>query len=228
MGDAEVETSVTDGALAALINPAVPAPLAQLRSSSLTMYVSRKRAKGSSADEDGSRVVRLRGPDSAVTIAKVVLEGCESQAKAERERKEQVATRRLTPEDARYLYYNRFYEQAGLPYIQPAPLFQDRVEAEAARYKLWASYYATPDGGLDSHQAACNASAAAAAAAVAVPAIGSGTTAASTTAAGTAIESMDSAQPLPPGWVEHRDSATGQSYYCHAATAVTQWERPQQ
>ena len=31
---------------------------------------------------------------------------------------------------------------------------------------------------------------------------------------------------MPPGWSEHRDAASGESYYYNANTGVTSWERP--
>ena len=34
------------------------------------------------------------------------------------------------------------------------------------------------------------------------------------------------AQPLPPGWAQHTDPASGKPFYAHAATGQSQWERP--
>ena len=49
---------------------------------------------------------------------------------------------------------------AGLPYTLPAKLFQDDVDAEATRFKMWASFYSTPTG--QAHQAYTQAAAVAA------------------------------------------------------------------
>ena len=34
------------------------------------------------------------------------------------------------------------------------------------------------------------------------------------------------AAPLPEGWKEYVDKATGKSYYYNASSATTTWERP--
>ena len=44
-------------------------------------------------------------------------------------------------EEALFHYYRPFYARAGLPYTPPARLWQDEVDAEASRYRMWASYY---------------------------------------------------------------------------------------
>jgi hypothetical protein len=33
-------------------------------------------------------------------------------------------------------------------------------------------------------------------------------------------------QPLPLGWAEHTDPASGKTFYAYAATGQSQWERP--
>jgi hypothetical protein len=40
------------------------------------------------------------------------------------------------------------------------------------------------------------------------------------------LSAINSIDTLPDGWTECRDEASGQVYYFHAQSEVTQWERP--
>ena len=89
----------------------------------------------------GTCTVRLTGPSLAVVHgAKVVLAGCETHAAAAKAMLEQ---RTLSEEEAMYQYYAPFYARAGLAYAPPTRLWQDDVDKEALRYRMWARYYAS-------------------------------------------------------------------------------------
>ena len=68
------------------------------------------------------------------------------------------------------------------------------------------------------------AAAAAAAASTSTPAVAS--TAAPAPAAAPKPKQKAAAAPLPEGWKEYVDKATGKSYYYNASSATTTWERP--
>ena len=240
------EFTISDAAFQSLLDPTIPGPLAMLQHErAVAISFSRSRRKrpsesaGSSTAEEGARVVRLCGPAPLVQHARRLFDGNEAVSTAALAAKAQEARRALTPEEALYHYYRQYYEQAGLPYAQPAALWQDEVTAEANRYKLWASYYSCgPTGGIDSQHAASNAAAAAVAAAAAAAA---SSTAAAAVAAAPVTAGLSypdasgligpTAPPgpslsLPPGWIEEKDMATGRHYYCNPSLSITQWERP--
>ena len=87
---------------------------------------------------EGARLVRLTGNPTALRAAKTVLARCEAHAAAARALDEQ---RVISEEEALYQYYQPHYARAGLTYTQPTRLWQDEVDAEAERYRMWALYY---------------------------------------------------------------------------------------
>jgi hypothetical protein len=249
------ELAISDEALSALLNPAMPGPLAQLQQArGLTVHFSRFRRSGVAATTfdlldsssvgagEGSRIVRLGGPAALVSYGRSLLEGAEAQWKAALTAKANESLRSLAPDEALYRYYHRYYEQAGLPYTPPAKLWQDEVDAEAARYKMWASYYAGPAGALDTQlvsNAAAAALAAASAAATGIAAADPSATgmpqdahagAHATSSLGLSLvqdASMSSSTlVLPGGWIEQKDAISGRTYYSNLALGQTQWERP--
>ena len=250
------ELAISDEAFSALLNPAIPGPLTQLQQAhGLTVHFSRFRRSDVAATTfglrysssggagEGSRIVRLGGPAALVNYGRSLLEGAEAQWKAALTANAYESLRSLAPDDALYRYYHRYYEQAGLPYTPPAKLWQDEVDAEAARYKMWASYYAGPAGALDTQHAVSNAAAAALAAASAAAA---GTAATDPSATGVPQHAHAGAQAtsslglslvqeastssntllLPGGWIEQKDATSGRTYYSNLGLGQTQWERP--
>ena len=250
------ELAISDEAFSALLNPAIPGPLTQLQQAhGLTVPFSRFRRSDVAATTfglrysssggagEGSRIVRLGGPAALVNYGRSLLEGAEAQWKAALTANAYESLRSLAPDEALYRYYHRYYEQAGLPYTPPAKLWQDEVDAEAARYKMWASYYAGPAGALDTQHAVSNAAAAALAAASAAAA---GTAATDPSATGVPQHAHAGAQAtsslglslvqeastssntllLPGGWIEQKDATSGRTYYSNLGLGQTQWERP--
>ena len=96
--------------------------------------------EGSSSSSRGVRTVRLCGNAMGVHGVKVLLAGCEAQAAAAKAASERTIT---TAEEALYTYYSPYYERAGMAYAAPAKLWLDEVDAEAARFKMWANYYSS-------------------------------------------------------------------------------------
>jgi predicted RNA-binding protein YlqC (UPF0109 family) len=172
----EEAVSISDSALSALMDPANPTPLGQLQASGVTILFSRTRTVKRPRDEDtgsgaggggwgegsssggggrtgggtdggaapsGSRTVRLSGGAAAVHGVRAVLGALEAQAAFAKAHSERTIT---SAEEALYTYYAPFYERAGLPYAAPAKLWQDEVDAEASRYKMWANYYSQSQG----------------------------------------------------------------------------------
>ena len=247
------QLTISDAAFAMLLDPTMSTTLGQLRASGVAVHFSRFHDGNAAEEVTGRRIVKLCGSAHAVEHVKMILGGVEEHHKAAMAAKAYEKHRKLTAEEVLYRYYRPFYDQAGLAYTPPAPLWQDEVDTEAARYKLWASYYATPGGGLDSQHAASNAIAVAAAAAAAANA---GVAAIATAAvpnptnpasACTTSDSHSTAAPstelsptsaagsitagvtpgaLPAGWEQATDASSGRIYYCNGALKVTQWERP--
>jgi hypothetical protein len=148
------DVRISDGGLATLLDPSTPAALAQLQASGLMVHFARtrddasrpaKRARHETDDAaaaehtaeraDGTRAVRLTGNAAALASAKALLAALEAQAAAAKALHDQ---RSLSSDEAVFQYYTSFYQRAGLPYAPPTRLWQDEVDAEANRYKMWA------------------------------------------------------------------------------------------
>ena len=163
------EVPISDDALATLLDPLVPGPLAQLQASGLTIHFARARTASQPAGDGsappsgkrprvdgassgdgveaegeaggGTRLVRLTGQSRAVLQgARVVLSGCEASAAAAQAHRRQ---RSLTPDEALFEYYAPYYARVGLAYTPPMRLWEDDVDKEAQRFKMWASFYAS-------------------------------------------------------------------------------------
>jgi len=201
--------------------------LQQLQGSGVNVHFARQLGK------DGRRAVRVVGAAGHVHGAKLVIERCEAQATASR-----THTERLSPEEGLLQYYRAFYEHCGLHYQPPQRLWQDKIDQDGLQYQQWASYYSslgympsvsdvtpmsvepprlpTEAGGVSTAATGDEAA---------------GATEDSTATSGEPGQESGSkdevAEALLPGWSAATDS-DGRSYYFHAKTQATQWERPTQ
>ena len=164
------EATISDGALASLLDPShpgyQPTALQQLQASGVRVHFSKERvvpppssrkrphedavevgaassSSSSSSDAEGARTVLLAGSESAIASVKTLLASIEAHAAAA---KAHFEARSLSTEEALMQYYQPFYAKAGLPYTPPVKLWQDEVELEANKYRAWASYYSAGGG----------------------------------------------------------------------------------
>jgi hypothetical protein len=97
-------------------------------------------AGGGATSAPAYHVVRLHGSATARRAARIAFEALEAQA-AETQKSLMTQRQSLGHTDALFHYYRPFYEGSGLAYTPPQRLWRDEVDAEASRFRMWASHY---------------------------------------------------------------------------------------